>query len=90
MYAALGAFAVVVDRRAELGGDHRLVASGAEGTAEELLALGTAVDVGGVEEVDPGVERGADHGAGRGVVDPHAEVVAADADRRDLECTDAA
>ena len=69
----------------DLGGDHRLVAPAAERPTEELLGLALAVDVGGVEVVDAGVERGVDHVLRRGLVDPHPEVVAAEAGDRHLE-----
>ena len=75
---------------AELGGDHHLVAALAQRPAQELLALGAAVDVGGVEEGDAGVEGGV-RPRRRGVlVDPAAEVVAAQPDHRHLERTDVA
>ncbi len=51
---------------AELGGQHDLVAPRPERGAEVRLALGAAVDVGGVEEGDAGIERGADDGSGLG------------------------
>ena len=70
----------------ELGGQHDLVAPAAEHLAEELLAgAGAAVDVGGVEEGDALVERGVDDGAGAFEVDAAAEVVAAEADDRDVQ-----
>ena len=60
----LGAFVLGVDLHAELGGEHDLVAARAQGAAQELLALGAAVDVGGVEEGDAGVEGGVHHRGG--------------------------
>ena len=61
MYAARrAALALLVDRSAELRRDQRLVAPRAERAAEELLAQRAAVDVGGVEQRDAGVERGVD------------------------------
>jgi len=48
----------VVDRHAELARDDRLITPGAEGDAEHRFGLGGAVDVGGVEEGDPGVQCG--------------------------------
>ena len=50
----------VVDVEAELGGDLHLVADGLEDLADELLVLVGAVDLGGVEEGDAGVEGGGD------------------------------
>jgi hypothetical protein len=44
----------------DLRRDHRLVAPGAQGFAEQLLAVTVAVRLGGVEEVDAGVERDRD------------------------------
>ena len=75
----------VVDRHAELGRDHDLVASRAERAPEELLGLGRAVDVRGVEEVDPGVEGRRHDGVGAGLVKASAEVVAPDADDGHLQ-----
>ena len=48
-----------------------------ERPAEELLGQRAAVHVGGVEEVDPGVERRMHHRPCAGLVDPAAKVVAA-------------
>src|SRR5262249_10267468 len=65
------------------------LAAAGQGLAEELLALGPAVGVGGVEEVDPGVKRRVDHPRrGLGVQAP-AEVVAAETDERDFKRADA-
>ena len=70
---------------AELGGQDDLVAPRSERGAEELLALGASVDIGGVEEGDPGIERGADDGVGLLARHAHAEVVAAESHRADRE-----
>ena len=44
-----------------LGGEEDVVAAAAgERLADDLLRLAARVDVGGVDEVDPGVERGVD------------------------------
>jgi hypothetical protein len=43
-----------------LGGEHHVLAAALEGLADDLLGLAGGVDVGGVDEVDPGVERGVD------------------------------
>ena len=52
----------------------------AEHLADQRLGrAGAAVDVGGVEVGDAGVERGVDHRPGPGAVEPAAEVVAAQA-----------
>ena len=56
-----------------------------QGATQELLAVGAAVDVRGVEEGDARVERAADDRSGRVVVDASAEVVAAETDDGDLE-----
>jgi hypothetical protein len=70
---------------AELGGQHDLVAAALERGAQTFLG-GTArgaVDVGGVEQGDAGVERGVDDLAGAVGVQFAAEVVASDADHGD-------
>src|SRR5690606_17615894 len=46
----------------ELGGDHQVVAPAGDGLAQDLLGLAGRVDVGGVDEVDAGVEGGVDDG----------------------------
>ena len=56
---------------------------GAEGLAQVLLGEALAVDVGGVEQRDAGVERGVDDRQGLVCVDATAEVVAPEADDRD-------
>ena len=72
-------------RAAELRREHDTVSrSVGEDLAEERLAVARAVDVGGVEQRDPGVERGVDDGAGPLEVDAAAEVVAPEPDDRDL------
>ena len=52
--------------------------------AEELLGAAdfAAIDIGGVEQGDPEIERLVHHRLRRGVVDAAAEVVAAEADQR--------
>ena len=70
----------------ELGGQHHLVALALQGDAHHLLGLAlAAVDVGGVEEGDAVLDGGVDHRVGGGLVDAHAEVVAAEADLTDLQ-----
>ena len=53
---------VLPDRAAELGGEHDLVPAPFQGLADDLL--GVAVGVGGVDEVDAGVQGRADHAGG--------------------------
>jgi hypothetical protein len=81
-------FTCIVHRHTELGRDDRLLPPTGERAAEEFLALRRTVDVSGVEEVDTGVERRGDDTRGRGLVNPHPEVVAAKSDERDAERTD--
>ena len=70
----------------ELRREHDLVAPAGERAADDLLAAApVAVDVRGVEERDARVERGVDHRARSLLVDPAAEVVAAEADDGHLE-----
>jgi hypothetical protein len=54
-----GLAALLVEREAELGGDDDLVAHGREGFADEFLVAIGAVDLGGVEEGDSAIDRGA-------------------------------
>jgi hypothetical protein len=76
----------VVVAHAELRGEHDAVAAPVEDLADQPLggAVG-AVDVGGVEEGDAGVQRRVDHRAGPGEIEPPAEVVASKAHGRDRE-----
>ena len=54
-----GLRAVLVEGEPELGGDDDLVADRLQGLADELLVVEGAVDLGGVEEGDAAVDRGA-------------------------------
>ena len=69
----------------ELGREHDLVTTAAQRAPEVRLALTVAVALGGVEERHARLERGIDDGARPVLVDPPAEVVAPEADDRDLE-----
>ncbi len=81
-------FAVGAAHVAELGGENDAVAAVADGAADELLVASGAVHVGGVEEVDAGVEGAVDDGDGFGVVGGSVELRhahAAEAERGDVE-----
>ena len=81
--APLGA---VAHRLPPLRREHDPVASPLQRAADHLLAAAlAAVDVGGVEERDAGVDRRVDHRERRVLVDAAAEVVAPEADDGDLE-----
>src|SRR5688572_28512323 len=82
------ALPLLVDSHPEFRRHDRLMPSSCQRTAEELLALRGAVDVGGVEESDPGLERRADDALGRGLIDADPEVVAAQAHHRDTQRSD--
>ena len=80
----------VLDPPAELGGDDHLVADGGQGLAEEFLVEIGAVYLGGVEEGDPEVYRGAedrDHGLPVAGVGPVAlgHTHGSESDGRDLQ-----
>ena len=83
-------FSVVVQGAAELGADDHLWAAFADRPAEVLLAAGASVDIGGVEEVDAGIERRRNYLRARRLVQSAPEVVAAEADQRDVERPDLA
>ena len=51
---------VVAHRDGHLRREHDVVAAALERLADDLLGLAGGVDVGGVDEVDPGVQRGVD------------------------------
>ena len=76
---------VLVDLRAELRRDDRFVPTAGESAPEVLLAARPAVHVGGVKQVDTGIECSPHHGFGLLAIDAHPEVVAPDAYRRDLQ-----
>ena len=78
-------FGVLADLHPEFGGQHDFMAALAQRLAEEFLRLRPAIDVGGVEQGDPGVEGGVHHGLGLGLIDAHAEVVAAQPHDADLQ-----
>jgi hypothetical protein len=62
------------------------VAATLQELAQQSLAAATvAVDVGGVEQVDAGVERSVNHPAGGGQVESATEVVAAEPDPGDAQ-----
>jgi len=73
----MGTFSVIVDLHAELGGKNDFVSSALQNSAEEFFALGEAVDVGGVEEVNARVEGGINDFFCLCLVDAAAEVVSA-------------
>jgi uncharacterized protein (DUF433 family) len=75
----------VVDGHAELGGNDDRVAATLECLAEKDLRLGRAIDVGGIEEVDPRLDRGVDDVGRSSLVETGPEVVATDADFRHLQ-----
>ena len=80
-----GTLASIIDRQPELRREDHSIALSGQRAAEELLALGSTVDISGVEESDAGVERGAHDGFRTRVVQGHAEVVAAEAGHADRE-----
>ena len=85
---------MLVHRVAELRRQHDAVSPPFERAPDEVLARALAVDVGGVEERDAGLERGVDHGERPLVVTARTEVVRAEADDRYLgpalsECSQA-
>ncbi len=79
----------VVKVEAELGGDHHLVAHRRQRLAEQFLVVVGAIGLGGVEEGDAALERGADQGdcrlllRGRAIA--VAEAHAAEAEGGDFE-----
>ena len=76
---------LIAGAQAELRRDDGVLAARAERLSEKALAFGPAVHVGGVEEIDAGVERGVHHIGRSLLVDRHAEVVAADSDDGDVQ-----
>ena len=78
---------VVAHRAVDLGGQHDVVAPAAgQRLADDLLGLAARVHVGGVDEVDAGVERAMDDADALVVVGvaPGAEHHRAEAERADL------
>src|SRR6185436_3818228 len=81
------ALALLVDRHAELRRDDRLMSTRRQRPSEVLFALGRAVDIGRVEEVDADVERRVDDAFRGRFVDAHPEIVAAQADKGNTKGT---
>src|SRR5450759_87991 len=75
---------------AELGGNDHVGAMpfSDKEPADQFLAPAVSVHVGGIEEVDPRVQRRVDDILGARLVDAHAEIVAAQAHDRDFERAD--
>ena len=69
----------------DLGRQDHSVAPAVQGLADDLLAAAAAVDVRGVQKVDPRVERAVDHTQGEGLVGLIAEGHAAQAQLRDFD-----
>src|SRR5690606_11994165 len=82
------ALLALCDLAAELRRQHDLVAPALEHPPEERLAVGGAVGVSGVEEVDTSIQRRVDDGPGGGLVESATEVVAAQAHHRGAEAAD--
>jgi len=80
----LRAMARLIELHAELAGNDGFTPPASEGTAEILLAVAFIVDVGGVEEIDAGVERGLHDAAGLDGIDAPSEVIATQAGQRNL------
>ena len=81
----LGALFAFGHLHAELGGDQDLVAPALQRASQEFLALPAAVNIGGVEKVDPGFDRGRNHGRRALGVDTPAEVVASEPGQGNLQ-----
>ena len=64
---------VLARREVRLAGDHHLVPLIGDEAAEDLLGAAPVVDVGGIEDVDPGVARRAELRRRRGLVGIAAE-----------------
>src|SRR5262245_28661555 len=79
---------LLINLHTELRGDHHFVTPPPERARQEFFAPRSAVDVGSVEEVDAGLERGVnDSRAGLFVYAPP-EVVAAESDHCHLQRSD--
>jgi hypothetical protein len=77
---------LIVHRQAEFRGEDQVLAAVAQRYAEQGLGpAAIAIDIGGVEEVDAGLDRRIDHGPGLSKVEPSSEIVAPKAKRRNHE-----
>ena len=79
-----GAAPLLVHFHPELGGDQYILAPRSERPPQKLLAGARAVNVGSIEEVDAGVQRGINRGRAGFRVDTPAEVIAAQAYQRNF------
>jgi hypothetical protein len=68
-----------IDPHAELRGDNRGVTAGRQRASEKDFALGCSIDIGGIKESHTGVEGRVNHPRACLGIDPHAEVVATEA-----------
>src|SRR5688572_29716049 len=68
---------LIIHRHAELRGDDDFIPAPAQRPANEFLAPGRSIDVGGVKEGDPGIESDLYHSGCGVVINPPAEIVAA-------------
>src|SRR5947209_20082611 len=80
--------ALLVHLHTEFGRNHRFIPARAESAPKELLALPRPVDVGGVEETDPGIQCGVDYRLGLPRVDAPTKIVGADPDDGDPKPAD--
>ena len=74
----------------EFRGDHRLVAPGPQRPTEEHFGLGVAIEIGRVEQRDPGIKCCSDDGGAGVMIEADPEEVAADSHDRDIKAPDAA
>ena len=82
------ALAGFVELHTELGGDHGFAPAAGERAAEILFAVAFIVDVGGIEEIDAGIERCLHYAGGLRGVDAPAEIVASETGERNFQAPD--
>ena len=67
----------LVQLHAEFGGDHDFQSPAGERAAQVLLAVAGIVEVGGIEEINAGIECGVHYAAGVCLIDAPSEIIAA-------------
>ena len=87
-YSGLAPWRVSSNFMPNLRGDDGFAPPAGERAPKILLAVAFIVDVGGIEEIDAGVERGLHDAAGLGGIDAPSEIIAAQTGQRNLQRAD--
>ena len=84
----MGASPFVIELPSKFGGNDDFGTPCAQNAPEEDFAIGPAIGIRSIEEIDAGIESGRDHLSGAGLIESASEIVAAETDGRNVERTD--